>query len=118
MSIEGKKIICRHCNAVLPKNHKGPCPSCGKTGSKILISIKDTLYVSSSSSWEKRREFVKTQPVTHIIIIIISLAAPFLGLIISGWIGVIIGILIAVLLYILGPKALMKIREIERGKSE
>ena len=117
MSEESRKRTCRYCGIELSENHNGPCPDCGKTGRHISISVKETMNVRSSSSWEKRREFIKTNPMWNLIIIVISLAAPFLGLVISGWIGVIVGFLIGALLYILGPRALIKIREIERGKS-
>ncbi len=117
MSEESRKITCRYCGIELSENHNGPCPSCGKTGRHISISVKETINVKSLSSWERRRELMRTQPGLHLVIIVISLAAPFLGLVFSGWIGVIVGLLIGVLLYFLGPKALIKIREIERGKS-
>ncbi len=43
--------------------------------------------------------------------------SPFLGLIFSGAVGVIIGLILGVLAYLLGPYAVTRVREIERGRS-
>ena len=47
----------------------------------------------------------------------ITFISPVLGWFISGIIGIIIGLILGVVVNLLGPYAVIKVREIERGKS-
>jgi hypothetical protein len=68
-----------------------------------------------SIGWIKRREFYDKTPWALTTVIVITIAGPFLGLLVAGWPGVIIGLLLGAVTYFIGPYAMTKVREIERG---
>ena len=109
------RIECIHCGAVLPDGHTSPCPECGKTGRKISIGIVEEIETAGHITWEKRREFYEKKPLALAVVIAITFGAPFLGLVLIGWVGVIIGILLGGVAFWIGPSASIKVREIERG---
>ena len=105
---------CKWCNSPLPLNYTGPCPVCGKEGSKGTIDTKETIGVKDSLKWESRREFNEKNPKINLLIIVITFGSPLLGLIFYGPVGVIIGLFFGLLSYWLGPHAVTKVREIRR----
>lgn len=106
---------CSHCQAELPDHHVGPCPQCGKTGKTVSIGATGTIETAGRLSWEKRREFLEKRPGVLAVVIAITVASPFLGLVLAGWFGVVIGLALSGVAYFIGPLALTKIIEIERG---
>lgn len=109
------KVECIHCGAVLPDGHTSPCPQCGKKGRKISVGVAEEIEVAEKVAWEKRREFYEKQPLALATVIAITLGAPFLGLFLAGWVGVIAGLVLGGIAYRIGPIAVTKVREIERG---
>lgn len=77
-----------------------------------MAEEKDTAL---SLSWTKRREFYERKRWALAAVIAISIGGSFLGLFIAGWPGVIVGLLLSVVTYFLGPLAETKVREIEKG---
>lgn len=108
---------CKWCGASLSPTNTGPCPKCGKEGKKIAVEIKETIRLKASLNWERRREFFEANPKIKWLIIAITFGSPSLGLILSGLVGLVIGLSLGLLSYWLGPLAVTKVREIERGSS-
>lgn len=109
------KVECIHCGAVLPDEHASPCPECGQKGRKISVNITENVYETDRLAWEMRREFYEKKPLALAAVIGITFSAPFLGLVLVGWVGVIIGLALGAAAYWIGPFAITKVREIERG---
>ena len=63
---------------------------------------------------ETRREFYEKNPKVKWAVIGIAIVSPFLGLVISGLPGVLVGLLLALISYLIGPLAATKVREIQR----
>jgi hypothetical protein len=108
---------CKWCGAVLESTHVGPCPKCGKEGKDVKVLLHTVVTAKSSLSWEKRREYFESNKLNRNILIILTVISPFIGLVVKGLIGFFIGFAVSILLFFLGPYALMKVREIERGRS-
>lgn len=73
--------------------------------------------IKDSSNWEKRREFCEQNTAIKWLIIAITIGAPIVGFFVIGLIGVIVGFVLGIISYFLGPYAVIKVREIERGSS-
>lgn len=106
---------CAHCGAVLPDGNTSPCPECGKKGRRILVNVAGEIDVAGRVTWEKRREFYERRPLAVVSVIALTLVAPFLGLVLVGWVGVVAGLMLGAAAYWIGPLAITKVREIERG---
>lgn len=109
------KVECAHCCAVLPDGNTSPCPECGKKGRRISVSVAGEIDFAGHVTWEKRREFYERKPLALVTVIAITAGAPFLGLVLVGWVGVIAGLMLGAVAYWIGPLAITKVREIERG---
>ena len=109
------KIRCSHCHAVLPNEHTGACPHCGKTGRTVEIGLAVAIETASRISWEKRRVYYQKRPGVLAIVIGITVLSPFLGLVLVGWVGVVVGLVIGGVAYWIGPWATTKIIEIHHG---
>ena len=107
---------CNHCGASVDPSRDEPCPHCGQdAGKRISASITDQLSTSDSVSWERRREFWEVNWPWLVLVGIISIASPFVGLVIAGVPGVIVGVIIGVVEFVVGIYAVGKVREITRG---
>ncbi|WP_147094498.1 hypothetical protein [Nitrosococcus oceani] len=115
MTNTANEVECAYCGAVLPDGHTSPCPQCGKKGRKISVSVAEEINVAEKVTWEKRREFYEKHPLAWATVIAITIGAPFLGLFLAGWAGVIAGLALGGIAYWIGPIAVTKVREIERG---
>ncbi|WP_321528844.1 hypothetical protein [Sedimenticola selenatireducens] len=115
MAEETDKIECIHCGAGLPDGHTSPCPECGQKGRRISIGIAEEIDVAGHITWERRREFYEKKPLVLATAIAITIGAPFLGLFLIGWPGVIAGLVLGGAAFWIGPVAVIKVREIERG---
>jgi len=109
------KVTCKWCGVTLSPTHTGPCPKCGKLGKKISLTLTETIGFKDSLKWEKQREFFEQNPKIKWLIVAITIGSPFVGLVMAGLLGVVIGLVLGVLSYLLGPYAVVKVREIERG---
>ena len=109
------KVECIHCGNVLPDGHTSSCPVCGKKGRKISIGIAEEINFAGHLTWEKRRELYEKKPLALATVIIITLCAPFLGLVLIGWVGVIAGLALGVVTFWIGPFAITKVRDTEHG---
>ncbi len=109
---------CMDCNFEFPIEERGTlgaCPECGSTRRRVSASITENIVASDSLKYESRREFYEKNNNLHYFIIAIAIISPLIGLAVAGVWGVIVGIILSAISYFLGPKALIKVREIERG---
>jgi hypothetical protein len=110
-----RKESCAHCGAELAPGHIGTCPSCGKEGRNISLTLHDTISVTTSLSWETRKEYYQKHKGALGTVVAITLLSPFLGLVLVDPVGVVVGLALGGLAYYLGPKAIMKVVEITKG---
>lgn len=114
-SVTHQSVRCSGCGQLLALDHSGPCPSCGDTRKTHNVYIEETINVASSLSWRHIRERYERHPVLLPIVIAITLASPFLGLVLAGWVGVLVGLGVGVITFLLGLRAVTKVREIREG---
>jgi len=108
---------CAHCGTELAPSHTGACPSCGKEGRNISLTLRDSINVTSSLSWETRQEYYEKHKGALGAVIAITVLSPFLGLVLVGWVGIVIGLGLGGLAYYLGPKAVTKVIEKTKGRA-
>jgi hypothetical protein len=70
--------------------------------------IEDKLSpLSLTHSWQ----YVKRRPLLLALLIVLSFGSPFLGLVLAGIPGVLVGLVVAVIGWVLGPRASERIIE-------
>ena len=109
--------VCKWCGTPLPPNHSGPCPKCGKEGKMVFLTLKESVTLKESLKWKAQKEFFEENPKIKWILTMITLASPLIGLVLSGVAGIIVGIGLGILSLLLGPYAIIKVREIREGTS-
>jgi len=109
-----RSLKCSSCSYMLPLDHSGPCPRCGDPRKTHDIYIEAKLDFKGSVQWQHVREYYEKHPVALAVVILLSIGSSFLGLI-TGWIGVAAGLLIGVITFFIGPRAVTKVREIRSG---
>ena len=114
-SANHQSVRCSGCGQALALDHAGPCPNCGDTRKTHEVHITETLHLSSSLGWQHIRERYEKHPVLLPVVITITLGAPFLGLVVAGWAGVAVGLFVGLLTFLLGLRAVTKVREIREG---
>ena len=109
------QLSCSHCNEPLPDRHVGECPKCGKKGRTIALGTAIERDVALPISWMSVKEFYEKNNKAHAAVIFITILSPFIGLFLAGWLGVFVGGITGAIAYFLGPKAVIKVREIKHG---
>jgi hypothetical protein len=61
------------------------------------------------------REYYEKHQVLLAVVTIVTVGSPFLGLVLAGWIGVAVGLLIDLTAFVVGFRAVTKVREIREG---
>ena len=112
-----RSVKCSGCDHMLPLDHSGPCPICGDTRKTPDVHIERTLRFEGSLRWKHVREYYEKHPVPLVVVILVTVGSPFLGLVLAGWIGVAVGLLIGVTALVVGFCAVIKVREIREGRS-
>lgn len=108
--------VCNNCGASVDQSRDEPCPHCGQeAGKRIGVVVSDLLESRDSVSWERRREFWEVNWPWLILVSVISVTSPFIGLMIAGVLGVVVGLLIGVVEFVVGIFAIGRVREIMRG---
>lgn len=107
---------CDNCKLKLPDSYTGTCPKCGHLGKTTVMQINDSLTISDSFSWKTTKEFYEKNKPMLAIVIVLSIISPLVGVVLAGIPGIIVGFIISGLCYFLSPLAIIKIREIERGR--
>jgi hypothetical protein len=109
--------ICRDCGYRFRDegNNGVPCPRCGGKNRIMSPSVHENIGLSDSVGWKSRREFYEKNRALLWVIVAVTVISPFLGLLLAGIPGVIVGLLLGGASYLLGPHAATKVREMERG---
>jgi hypothetical protein len=109
-------ITCSDCGQPLEDSQpKTPCPKCGSTRRTHHADLHLQVKASASIAWESAKWHWERHPLYLALTFILVVGAPFLGLWVSGWLGVVIGLLISIVCFVVGLKALTRVKEIERG---
>ena len=115
MNTSAHPAFCSGCGLSLEPGHAGPCPKCGDTRKTFAVSLHGVIKPHASLSWKHTHEFYEKHKIFLPVVIGISLVSPFLGLVLAGWWGVIVGLLIGIATFFLGLLAVTKVREIREG---
>ena len=73
------------------------------------------MRLHGSLGWKRIHEYYERHPILLPLVILITVGSPFLGLVLAGWLGVVVGLVIGVVAFILGLRAVTKVREIREG---
>jgi len=106
---------CSACGESLPLNHVGPCPKCGDTRKTHNVHIEESLQIHASLGWQHIHEYYERHRVLLPLVLGITVGSPFLGLVLAGWLGVVMGLVIGVVTFFVGLRAVTKVREIREG---
>lgn len=77
-----------------------------------MIDVAREFDVAGHVTWEKRREFYEQRPLALASVIALTVDAPFLGLVLVGWAGVVGGLMLGAVAYWVGTLAITKVREL------
>lgn len=110
-----QSLECSGCNEPLPLNHPGPCPKCGDERKTHKLNIHETVNVRASLSWQHVQEYWEHHPVFLTVALILTFGSPFLGLVLAGWVGVGVGLVVAAASFFLGLRGVTKVRQIKEG---
>jgi len=102
----------------LPFEDRVPCSECGSVARRFELSLSGVVKVTGSLALEISREFLERHPFwvgTYIVLIVA--AALVGGLLVSGWASVLASLLFAAPLFVVGLRAVTKVREREKRGS-
>jgi hypothetical protein len=109
---------CSHCGAVLTFDHKGPCPNCRKSG-KIINLKANSVGVSITGTRTRLttvKEYYEKHPTIMALGIFITLGISLVGFFLQGYLGLLVGFTLSMVLYFLGGRPLRTHhKEIDRG---
>jgi hypothetical protein len=71
--------------------------------------------VHASLGWQHIHEYYERHKVLLPLVLVITVASPFLGLVLAGWPGVVVGLVVGLAAFLLGLRAVTKVREIREG---
>ncbi len=111
-----RTVKCADCGTVLNlENPPRTCPKCGSEAQVVELRATDPLPVSMREkvSLTTIREFYEKNHAVLWAVIAITIISPFLGLVLIGWVGVIVGLILGVASFLLSPFAVTKVREIK-----
>ena len=110
-----KVVKCADCGQELePENSPQYCPECGSEAKKIAIHAHDTLAIDVKESIKLTtiREFYEKNHKALVVVLLITIISPFIGLFFIGPVGAIVGFFLGLASFIVGPQAIVKVREI------
>ena len=90
---------CSGCGEPLPYNSNQPCPKCGDTRKTYSAIINEAVHVSESLGWQHIHEYYERNPILLPTVFVITIGSPFLGLILAGWSGVAVGLVIGLVAF-------------------
>lgn len=111
------KIKCKNCGKALPINHEGPCPDCGKKSKANDITIKASIGMVASASWQKTHEYVKQHIKWAIMSGLVAVISIVIGQIFAGLIGLLAAIIANILNWWITPRIRQIIVEITSGNT-
>jgi len=99
----------------LPSLAVACCPVCGNEDRDLIGVADESVQVVEASRWTKIRTYWERKPALLLLILTVALGSPFLGLVLVGWPGVLVGLAFSLVSLLIGFFAVTRIREIERG---
>ena len=110
-------VQCAECGCSLAVGYKEPCPKCGSPNRQTNVALQGAIEVDTalSVSWVKTREYYKKHKLLFPMALALTIGAPFIGLFLAGWSGVVISLPLSALCFWIGLRGITKVREIERG---
>lgn len=84
------------------------CPVCGSGDRDIVLSDRG---VGQDSIAMVVKEFYETNPGIHAVVIALSGVSVLVGALLQGIVGILFGVAISAILYVLSPPGVTKIRE-------
>jgi xanthine/uracil permease len=91
---------------------------CGKVGKVVFAQINEPpIRIRDSVGYKSTREFYEKHHEWAALVIAITVISSVFGIIPLGIWGVILGLILGVISYYIGPKAETKVREIRYGQS-
>ena len=110
-----ERKTCTSCGAELSAGSDLPCPACGVRNLERRVSDTMPLMVDDlAGTTESIREFYEKNPKAKWAVVGFTVISSFVGVLLSGWLGVLAGLILGALAYSLGPLASTKCREIVR----
>ena len=106
-------VKCHRCGRILAPQRVGPCPKCGSLDRDVFTH--DVFTIAEAVSYAKTREFWERRTAPLAATIALTVGSPFLGLLVAGWPGVVVGLIVGVVAFAVGLVALTKVRDTERG---
>ena len=106
---------CSRCRFPRGPQDIGPCPRCGNVGRDLVGVVNETLEIREQRRWAQERDFVRNHRGYHLLNLLVIIVVPTLGNFLGQSIGLILGIMISLLAYVLIPPAVIRIRERTRG---
>jgi hypothetical protein len=88
----------------------------GQVGSSVTVQLtgSETHAEAGRLSWVKICEYWEKRPLPLLFVAALTFGSPFLGLFLAGWIGVVVGLAIAIVAFAGGLFAVTRVREITR----
>jgi hypothetical protein len=110
-------VQCSGCGLALASDHIGPCPNCGDQRKTHILTLAASFKGEGqlNTKWQHIREYYDKHPVPLTLVLLITFGSPFLGLFLGGLAGVLIGLGVSVVSFLLGLRAVTKVREIREG---
>jgi hypothetical protein len=106
---------CTACGASLQVDSTGPCPICGKTGTKkVYKNMAGSIRPTATLDISKIHNSVAFNAAAIIGLIVITLVSPLIGLLLPGLGGVALGYGLSLIGIVVGYFAITKVKEIER----
>ena len=84
MAVGAHEIRYKECGSLLADTEPRPCPECGNTTRTVSVSITESVNAADRVSRESRREYYEKHPLALVTVAVITVGAPFLGLILLG----------------------------------
>jgi len=110
-----RSVKCSGYGYVLSLDHSGPCPRCGDIRKTGDVHFDATLNFKGSMQWQHVREYYEKHPLSLAVVVALTVGSSLLGLVLTGWVGVAVGLLIGLIAFLIGPRAITKVREIRKG---
>jgi hypothetical protein len=104
---------CANCGRELSTATHDPCPACGSTRQSQIVSLGTgrVSVVGHRPTLRLTREFYERHPVLFPLALALTFGAPFLGLVLAGWAGVLVGLVLSGLCFLAGLRGMTKVRQ-------
>jgi len=82
---------------------------------EVKLTGQEIRTEQGSLSWSKTRHFWERRPILLVVVVTLTIGSPFAGLFLSGWPGVVVGLVVSVVTAGLGLLAVTRVQEVTRG---